>query len=71
MAFVMSDSVSMYVHRKTMGDFFAGMTFGDQLEMGIAIVGGGMDNETLNASHFSIIYYQSFAISGTLDHILA
>ena len=32
-----------------MGDFFTGMTYGDQLEMGTAIVGGGMDNEALNA----------------------
>ena len=38
-----------YVERKTMGDFFTGMTYGDQLEMGMAVVGGGMDNETLNA----------------------
>ena len=45
----MSGTVSMYVHRKTMGDFFTGMTYGDQLEMGTAVVGGGMDHETLNA----------------------
>ena len=32
-----------------MGDFFTGMTYGDQLEMGTAVVGGGMDHETLNA----------------------
>ena len=32
-----------------MGDFFTGMTFGDQLEMGTAVVGGSVDNETLNA----------------------
>ena len=38
------------LHRvKTMGDFFTGMTYGDQLEMGTAVVGGGMDYETLNA----------------------
>eukprot|EP01044_Picomonas_judraskeda_P045854 COSAG03_NODE_25305_length_266_cov_0.934132_2_plen_34_part_01 len=34
----MSDTVSIYVHRKTMGDFFTGMTFGDQLEMGTTMV---------------------------------
>ena len=39
----------MYVHRKNMGDFFTGLSYGDQLEMGTAIVGGGMDHETLNA----------------------
>jgi hypothetical protein len=32
-----------------MGDFFTGLSYGDQLEMGTAIVGGGMDTETLNA----------------------
>ena len=32
-----------------MADFFSGMTFGDQLELGTAVVGGGMDRETLNA----------------------
>ena len=32
-----------------MGDFFTGLSYGDQLEMGTAIVGGGMDHETLNA----------------------
>ena len=45
----MSDTVSIYVQRKTMGDFFTGMTYGDQLEIGTAVVGGGMDYETLNA----------------------
>ena len=32
-----------------MADFFTGLSYGDQLEMGTAIVGGGMDHETLNA----------------------
>ena len=32
-----------------MGDFFTGLSYGDQLEMGTAVVGGGMDHETLNA----------------------
>ena len=32
-----------------MGDFFTGLSYGDQLEMGTAIVGGGVDYETLNA----------------------
>eukprot|EP01043_Picozoa_sp_COSAG02_P083963 COSAG02_NODE_21878_length_771_cov_3.691964_1_plen_122_part_00 len=32
-----------------MGDFFTGLSYGDQLEMGTTIVGGGMDTETLNA----------------------
>ena len=39
----------MYIQRNEMGDFFTGMTYGDQLEMGTAVVGGGMDHETLNA----------------------
>jgi len=39
----------MYVHRKIMGDFFTGLSYGDQLEMGTAVVGGGVDYETLNA----------------------
>jgi|EP01046_Picozoa_sp_COSAG06_P052055 hypothetical protein len=42
----------MYVHRKNidnMGDFFTGLSYGDQLEMGTAVVGGGVDYETLNA----------------------
>jgi hypothetical protein len=39
----------MYVQRNAMGDFFTGLSYGDQLEMGTAIVGGGMDHETLNA----------------------
>ena len=45
----MPGTVSIYVQRKTMGDFFTGMTYGDQLEIGTAVVGGGMDHETLNA----------------------
>jgi hypothetical protein len=45
----MRDTVSMYVHRKSMGDFFTGLSYGDQLEMGTAVVGGGVDYETLNA----------------------
>ena len=32
-----------------MGDFFTGLSYGEQLEMGTAVVGGGMDHETLNA----------------------
>jgi hypothetical protein len=39
----------MYIQRNEMADFFSGMTFGDQLELGTAVVGGGMDRETLNA----------------------
>ena len=37
-------------HRvKTMGDWFSGLTLGDQLELGTASLGGGVDHETLNA----------------------
>ena len=43
-----SDTVSMFIERKTMGDFFSGMTFGDQPEMGMAVVGGSVDSETLD-----------------------
>ena len=54
-----------------MGDFFTGMTYGDQLEMGMAIVGGSVDNETLNAMIRQEMDERTLAAQHRLEFVVA